>query len=287
MYHIPALLNESIDGLAIKPDGTYIDVTFGGGGHSQAILNRLNKGQLIAFDRDEDALINAIKDERFTLIHANYKHIISYMKFFNLFPVDGILADLGVSSHQFDTNTRGFSARFPARLDARMSKTTEQTAWSVINYYEEGNLMKIFKEYGELSDARRLAARIVIERNKKTIDTTTELFEIIRTLAEWGKENKYIAQVMQALRIEVNNEINDLADLLNHVPLILKPNGRLVVISYHSLEDRLVKNIMKTVNLEGAISKDFYGNVNNSFNVLSRKPVVPTENELKLLFQIT
>ncbi|MEI8203021.1 MAG: 16S rRNA (cytosine(1402)-N(4))-methyltransferase RsmH [Bacteroidota bacterium] len=280
MYHIPALLNESIEGLAIKPNGVYIDVTFGGGGHSKAILNRLNRGQLIAFDRDEDTLNNAIQDERFLLIHSNYRHITSYLKFFNSFPVDGILADLGVSSHQFDTDSRGFSARFHARLDGRMSQSSDKTAWDVINYYEEVNLIKLFREYGEINNSKKFTSKIISERNKKSIDTTTELFEIVKPLAEKGKENKYMAQIMQSLRIEVNNEINELALFLQQVPSLLKPKGRFVVISYHSLEDRLVKNILKSGNLNGDIEKDFFGNVKTIFNSITRKPIVPSENEL-------
>ncbi len=280
MYHNPALLHECIEGLAINPNGIYVDVTFGGGGHSKAILNCLQKGRLIAFDRDEEALVNAIQDERFQLIHANYKHITSFLKFFNAFPVDGILADLGVSFHQFDTDYRGFSSRFDTRLDSRMTQSDETSAWNVINFYEEQPLVRIFKEYGEINDARRLVAKIISKREEKNIDTTGELFEIVKPFAERNRENKFMARVMQAIRIEVNNELEDLSSFLEQVPFLLKPQGRLVVISYHSLEDRLVKNLIRSGNLKGEIDKDFYGNVNSVFNAINRKPIIPSENEI-------
>jgi 16S rRNA (cytosine1402-N4)-methyltransferase len=281
MYHNPVLLKESIEALSIKPNGTYVDATFGGGGHSKAILDRLSDGKLYAFDRDEDALKNAIQDKRFLLIHTNYSNISSFLQFFNAIPIDGIIADLGVSSHQFDTEERGFSSRFDARLDARMSSKNSKTAWDVINLYDEYELRKVFFEFGEIIESKKISQRIVVNRAEKPINTTLDLFEVVKPHAERGKENKLMAQVMQALRIEVNEELKHLGLFLNQLPSILKIGGRAVIISYHSLEDRPVKNFFKSGNLKGEIEKDFYGKILTPFKMISKKPIIPSEAEIQ------
>ena len=270
-----------MEGLDIKPDGTYVDVTFGGGGHSREILKRLTTGKLIAFDQDEDAVKNSPDDKRFTLVRQNFKYLKNYLKMYNALPVDGILADLGVSSHQFDEAERGFSTRFEHELDMRMDRNSKLTAANVLNEYDEKDLKRVFKEYGEVDNASKLAWRIVEQRAVKKINTTGDLMAIAeRAGIKRGKENQYKSQVFQALRIEVNKELDVLKELLKQVPEVLKTGGRLVIISYHSLEDRLVKNFMRTGNSEGEVKKDFYGNQLSPLKPVTRKPIVPGEDEI-------
>lgn len=280
MYHEPVLLQETIDLLAIKPEGTYVDVTFGGGGHSMAILNQLTTGRLIAFDQDKDALKNTINDPRFLLINQNFKFASNFLKFYKAVPVDGILADLGISSHQIDDPRRGFSTRFDSDLDLRMDQSSGQSAKNVINTYNAEDLKRVFKQYGELDNAYHIAQKIINSRVEKPINSTSELMDAIRNFAERGKENKFFARVFQALRIEVNNEISVLEEFLKQTVNLLKPGGRLVVISYHSLEDRLVKNFIKSGNFEGELEKDFFGNIIAPFSPVTRKPLVPGDEEL-------
>ncbi len=280
MYHKSVLLNESINGLAIKSNGIYVDVTFGGGGHSKEILKKLDKGRLIAFDQDEDAEENIINDERFTFINQNFRYLINFLKFYKTIPVDGIIADLGVSSHQLDTPARGFSSRFNGNLDLRMDKKNKLTAKYVINNYTKEKLINIFYQYGELTNAKQLASVIVKNRNEKEIKTINHFKEIISSHVKKGKENKYYAQVLQALRIEVNDELGALKEMLLQTTKALKPGGRLVVISYHSLEDRLVKNFIKSRNFRGEIEKDFFGNPKIDFKFINKKPITPSKEEL-------
>ena len=261
MYHQPALLHECIEGLGINPSGVYADLTFGGGGHSREILAKLNAdGRLLAFDQDEDAISNAIDDARFTLVNENFRYLKNFLRLHKAFPVDGILADLGISSHQIDTPERGFATRFEGPLDMRMARNQGITASDMVNTYPEEKLLSVFKLYGEISNARQLAAKIV-EARIKPITTTGELKEAIKSCMPPNYENKYLAQVFQAIRIEINDEMGALQAMLKQCADALKPGGRLVVISYHSLEDRLVKNYIKAGNLEGELQKDFYGNV--------------------------
>jgi 16S rRNA (cytosine1402-N4)-methyltransferase len=281
MYHNPVLLKESIEALNICPGGTYVDVTYGGGGHSNEILKSLNEaGRLLAFDQDLDALENKMDDDRLVLIQQNFRYLINYVKFYNELPVDGILADLGVSSHQFDHADRGFSTRFEGVLDMRMDRDSEVTAESIVNTYEYQDLIDIFRNYGELNNAGRIAEKIINERKVEEITTTHKLKDVLDVVAEKGKENKFYARVFQALRIEVNDEMGALKEMLRQSVEVLKPGGRLVVISYHSLEDRLVKNFMKSGNFEGKIEKDFYGNPQVPFKLISRKPITPNEKEI-------
>jgi 16S rRNA (cytosine1402-N4)-methyltransferase len=278
-YHDPVLLKECIDGLSIDPAGIYVDVTFGGGGHSREILKHLTTGKLYAFDQDEDAKKNRIDDPRFVLIRQNFRFLKNFLKMYNAIPVNGILADLGVSSHQFDEAERGFSTRFNAKLDMRMDQKAKLTAEEVLNDFSEEELKRIFKLYGEVDNAGRLAYTIVHERKEKRIETGDDLKAAITRCVKKGRENQYYAQVFQALRIEVNKELEVLQELLLQSMEVLKPGGRLVVISYHSLEDRLVKNIMRSGKFEGEVDKDFYGNQLTPFVQITRKPVVPTEEE--------
>ena len=262
MYHRPVLLDASVDGLDIKEDGVYVDVTFGGGGHSKEILKRLGeRGRLIAFDQDEDALANALEDERFQLINENFRFLKRFLKFYGILKVDGILADFGVSSHQFDVAERGFSTRFEAKLDMRMDQRASTSALHLVNSYTEEELARIFFDFGELRSAKGMARMIVSERSKSQIKTTEDLKRVISKFLPRGKENKTLAQVYQALRIEVNEEITVLKEFLEQVPDVLKQGGRLSVISYHSLEDRLVKRFIRDGKFEGQAEKDFYGNV--------------------------
>ena len=281
-YHNPVLLKECIEGLNINPAGIYVDVTFGGGGHSREILKHLTTGKLYAFDQDDDAVKNKIDDERFVLIKQNFRYLKNFMKMYNALPIDGLLADLGVSSHQFDEAERGFSIRFNAKLDMRMDQNGKQTAADVLNTYSEEELERIFKLYGEVDNAGYLASIIFHNRKDKHIDTINDLKVMITKCVKKGRENQYYAQVFQALRIEVNKELDVLQELLTQSLEVLKPRGRLVVISYHSLEDRLVKNIMRSGKFEGEVEKDFYGNQLTPFKQITKKPIVPSaeENEI-------
>lgn len=279
-YHVPVMLEECIEGLNIKPDGIYIDLTFGGGGHSKAILQRLSsEGSLYAFDQDSDAVKNALDDDRFTMIEDNFSNLTNQLKLYRVTQVDGILADLGISSYQIDCAERGFSTRFDAELDLRMNRKQVLTAKDVVNTYSLEQLKKIFANYGELSNAYQIAKRIESSQIEG-ISTTNQLKEILQPLAQKGKENKFFAQVFQALRIEVNGEIDVLQKMLEQTSPLLKQGGRLVVMSYHSLEDRLVKNYIKTGNCEGRIEKDFFGNLLNDLEAVNRKPITASEQEL-------
>jgi 16S rRNA (cytosine1402-N4)-methyltransferase len=280
MYHNPVLLKECIEGLAIKPDGIYVDATFGGGGHARAILDQLTTGKLLAFDQDSDAMKNLPEDDRFIFINQNFRYLVNFLRLYKALPVDGILADLGISSHQIDEAGRGFSTRFDAELDLRMDRKSGLTARQVVNQYSPDELKKVFLEYGELRHAYRIAQQIVSVRESAEIATTTRLKEVLMPLAERGRENKFFAQIFQALRIEVNGELDALKELLLQANKVIKPGGRLVVMSYHSLEDRLVKNFTKTGNLEGIENKDFYGNLISPFRPITRKPIVPGEEEI-------
>ena len=281
-YHNPVLLKETVDGLNINPDGVYVDVTFGGGGHSKEILSRLGvNGKLFGFDQDEDAWENALPDERFTLIQENFRYIKRFLRFHGIKQVDGILADLGVSSHQFDVPERGFSTRFDADLDMRMSKRNELDAYKVINEYDEANLKRVFLDYGELKVAPALARTIIEARETKSIDTTDELKLILQRFLPDQFKNKVLAQIYQAIRTEVNQEMDVLKEFLEQSLEILKPEGRLSVISYHSLEDRLVKRFMKNGLFEGEPERDFFGNFSVPFKLVG-KLIVPTEAEIKI-----
>ena len=280
-YHNPVLLKETVDGLNIKPDGIYVDVTFGGGGHSKEILSRLGpNGKLFGFDQDEDAFANALPDERFVLIPENFRYIKRFLRFHGVKSVDGILADLGVSSHQFDVPERGFSTRFDADLDMRMSKKNDLDAYKVVNEYDEANLKRVFLDYGELKIAPALARTIIEAREKKTIYTTDELKVVLSRFLPEQFKNKILAQIYQAIRIEVNQEMDVLKEFLEHSLEILKPEGRLSVISYHSLEDRLVKRFIKNGMFEGEPERDFFGNFSVPFKIIE-KLIVPGEAEIK------
>ena len=276
------MLNECIEGLNVRPDGTYMDATFGGGGHSRAILSRLGEGgRLIAFDQDADALANALDDPRFTLLNENFRHAKSFLRLHGVRKVDGILADLGVSSHQFDVADRGFSTRYDGALDLRMDQRQELTARDIVNTADEQELERLLRLYGELPNARQMARAIVVARANKSIDTTFDLREAVSRHLPRGMENKYLAMLFQALRIEVNGELDALQALLKQSVELLNPGGRVVVVSYHSLEDRLVKNFFKTGNFEGVLEKDFYGNPIVPLKVVTRKAVVASEEELQ------
>ena len=281
MYHSPVLLSESIGGLNIKPDGVYVDVTFGGGGHSKEILNFLSdKGRLFAFDQDEDAQENVIDDPRFTLIPQNFRFIKRYLRFYGIKKVDGVLADLGVSSHQFDVPERGFSTRFDAELDMRMSHADVLTAYKVVNDYSEEELGNILFQYGELRNAKAIAQRIVNARSEKPIKTSFELKEVLAAFVPKAKEHKVLAQIFQGIRIEVNQEIEVLKEFLLQIPEILNEEGRLSVISYHSLEDRLVKRFIRSGKFEGEPEKDFFGNINVPMRKVG-KLIIPSFSEIK------
>lgn len=282
-YHVPVMLSECLDGLNINPDGTYVDVTFGGGGHSREIFKLLSpKGQLIVFDQDPDARNNAWEAPNFHFIAANFSFISNHLRVMGIKGVDGVLADLGVSSHQFDEGERGFSIRSNDPLDMRMNKSGDVSAVDVVANYTDRELTKVFKMYGELQNAFRVATTIVMARETRKIETTGDLMDVLASCAPKFKENRFFAQVFQALRIEVNQEIEVLERFLNQMADVIKPEGRLVVMSYHSLEDRLVKNYMKRGSIEGEIKKDFYGNVLKPFDEFVRHPITPSENELEL-----
>lgn len=282
-YHIPVMLQPCLDGLNIDPDGIYVDVTFGGGGHSREIYKRLSpKGQLIVFDQDPDAAANAWDAPNFHFVAANFSFLKNHLRMMKIDKVDGILADLGVSSHQFDAGNRGFSIRTNDPLDMRMNQNGEFSAFNIVNEYEEEDLIRILRKYGELTSPGKIAGTICRGRQRIPIKTTGELMEVLAPIAPKFKDHKFFAQVFQALRIEVNNEMEVLEKFLLQCPEVLKPGGRLVVMSYHSLEDRLVKNFMKRGHLDGSIEKDFFGNVLKPLTEITRKPIIPSEAEIEL-----
>lgn len=282
-YHVPVLLQESLEGMNITPEGTYVDVTFGGGGHSREILRRLGaEGHLYGFDQDADAEQNIPADSRFTFVRSNFRYLYNFMRYHQVAgEVDGLLADLGVSSHHFDDQERGFSFRFDGDLDMRMNMRAGKTAADIVNTYTEEALADVFYLYGELKISRKLAAVIAKSRAVKKITTIGELLEVVKPFIGKDKEKKFLAQVFQALRIEVNDEMRALKEMLQGTLKVLKPEGRLVVITYHSLEDRLVKNFLKTGNFEGKAEKDFFGNVNSPFRLVNTKVIVPTDAEIE------
>lgn len=287
-YHIPVLLNESIDGLKIQPGGIYVDVTMGGGGHSHEILKRLDaNAHLYSFDQDADAEANLkqnhgddlLNDERFTFVRSNFRYLKNWMRYHGVEQIDGLLADLGVSSHHFDDESRGFSFRFESPLDMRMNKRSSKTAADIVNNYAEEALADIFYLYGELKNSRKIASLLVKARQEKKIETTGDFIAVVEPLFKREREKKDLAKLFQALRIEVNGEMSALKELLTSVVDILKPGGRLSVITYHSLEDRIVKNIMKAGNIEGKIEQDFFGRINTPFKLINNKVIVPTDEE--------
>lgn len=282
-YHRPVMLEECIEGLNIKPDGIYVDLTFGGGGHSQAILEKLEKGHLYAFDQDQDAKANAhrIEASTFTFIEGNFRFLKRYLKMLGVNAVDGILGDLGISSHQIDDAQRGFSTRFNAELDMRMDRSSSKSARQVINGYSQDELHRIFGMYGEVRNAKTLAAAICAARVNSEIRTVDDLKRILNKYAKRGKENKYFAQVFQAIRIEVNEELKALEEVLEQGTELLNKEGRLVFMSYHSLEDRLVKNFIMKGKISGEVEKDFYGNVIKPLTAVTRKPITASEEEIK------
>lgn len=281
-YHIPVLLMPSVDGMNIRPDGTYVDVTFGGGGHSREILSRLGDGgRLLGFDQDEDAEQNIVDDPHFIFVRSNFRYLHNFLRYHGIEEVDAILADLGVSSHHFDDSERGFSFRFDGALDMRMNKRAGQTAADLINNYDEERLADIFYLYGELKNSRKLASALVKARATRKITTIAEFLEVVKPFFGREREKKELAKVFQALRIEVNQEMEALKEMLYAATEALKPGGRLAVITYHSLEDRMVKNIMKTGNVEGKTEKDFFGNVQSPFRLVNNKVIVPDEAEIE------
>jgi len=282
-YHVPVLLQTCIEGLNINPEGTYVDVTFGGGGHSREIVSHLTTGKLYGFDQDEDAEQNITLDPRFVFVRSNFRYLSNFLRYHGVDQVDGILADLGVSSHHFDDTERGFSFRFEeGMLDMRMNKKAGLTAADIVNTYKEDDLANVFYKYGELKNSRRLAAGLVLARNNALITTVASFLEVVKPYFGREKEKKDLARVFQALRIEVNQEMSALEDMLQQALAALKPGGRLVVMTYHSLEDRLVKNFMKTGNFEGKSEQDFFGNFQTPFRLINNKVIVPDENEQSL-----
>jgi 16S rRNA (cytosine1402-N4)-methyltransferase len=280
-YHTPVLLKESIDGLNIKPEGIYVDVTFGGGGHSREIIKQLTTGKLIAFDQDNDAQQNLIDDKRFVFVNHNFRFLKNFLKYYKLDKVDGVLADLGLSSHHIDQPDRGFSFRYDGNLDMRMNQQARLSAHEIVNNYTEQELSKVFWEYGELDNGRKLAKAIISGRQVSEIKDIKALVSVLTPFLPKHAEHKFLAKVFQALRIEVNREMEFLKDMLSQTTEVIKPGGRLVVITYHSLEDRLVKNFIKTGLFEGEAEKDFFGNTYAPFNAVNRKIIVPTENEIE------
>lgn len=279
-YHVPVLLGESIDGLNIKPGGIYVDVTFGGGGHSREIVSRLIGGaHLFSFDQDADAELNIINDDRFTFVRSNFRYIKNWMRYHGIDHIDGLLADLGVSSHHFDDETRGFSFRFDAPLDMRMNKRAGATAADIVNNYDEQELADVFFLYGELKNARRIAAALAKARSQQRIETTNQFMQAVEKLFKLEREKKEMAKLFQALRIEVNHEMDALRDMLRGATELLAPGGRLSVITYHSLEDRIVKNVMKTGNAEGKMKQDFFGRIETPFRLVNNKVIIPTQEE--------
>lgn len=281
VYHIPALLDESMNGLAVKPCSVYVDVTFGGGGHSREILRRLDKeGHLYSFDQDEDAERNIVDDARFTFVRSNFKYLKNFLRYYGVDKVDGILADLGVSFHHFDTSERGFSFRFDAPLDMRMNRSAMATAADIVATYDVEQLSRLFTVYGELRTARKIASAIVAARGVSRVDTSGKLIEVVKPYINYKQEKKELAQLFQALRIEVNNEMDSLCRMLQQAAEVLRPGGRLAVITYHSLEDRMVKNFIKTGNVEGHVEKDFFGRMETPLRAVNNKVIVPTEEEV-------
>ena len=280
-YHVPAMFGESLDGLAIRPSGIYVDVTFGGGGHSRGILNKLgDDGHLYGFDQDADAEGNIVDDGRFTFVRSNFRYLSNFMRYHGVSEVDGILADLGVSSHHLDDETRGFSFRFESNLDMRMNNRAGKTAADVLNTYTEEQLADVLYLYGEIKSSRKIASVIVSKRNVSPFKSVSGLLEVLAPFSGREKEKKFLAQVFQALRIEVNQEMQTLRELLEQSLVLLKNGGRLVVITYHSLEDRLVKNFMKTGNFEGRVEQDVYGNVPSPFRIVN-KMMIPSNEEIE------
>ncbi len=281
VYHVPVLRDESIDGMNLQPDGVYVDVTFGGGGHSKEILRRLRgEAHLYSFDQDEDAEKNIVDDPRFTFVRSNFRYLYNFLRYYEVEGVDAVLADLGVSSHHFDDSERGFSFRFDGKLDMRMNKRAGMTAADVVNTYDEERLADIFYLYGELKNSRKLANVLVKARVQKQIVTIGDFLEIVKPLFGREREKKELAKVFQALRIEVNQEMEALKEMLAAATEALKPGGRLVVITYHSLEDRLVKNLMKTGNVEGKMEQDFFGNVQTPYRLVNNKVITASEEEV-------
>lgn len=283
IYHIPVLLNESIEGMNLQPKGVYADMTFGGGGHSKEILRRMDgDSRLFSFDQDEDAERNIVNDKRFTFVRSNFRYLHNFLRYYGVEQTDAILADLGVSSHHFDDSERGFSFRFDGKLDMRMNKRAGITAADIVNTYEEDKLADIFYLYGELKNSRKLAAVLAKARAQKKIETIGDFLEIVKPLFGREREKKELAKVFQALRIEVNQEMEALKEMLYAATESLKPGGRLVIITYHSLEDRMVKNLIKTGNVEGKIEQDFYGNIQTPLRAVNNKVIVPSDEEMNI-----
>ncbi len=280
-YHAPAMLKETLDGLNIKPNGVYVDLTFGGGGHSKEIIDRLGRGALYAFDQDKDAVTNKLDDDRFLMIAHNFRYLKHFMRYFGVSEIDGILADLGLSSHHLDTPERGFSFRTEGPLDMRMDTAQEKTATEIINTYNENALADIFRDFGDIKGAHRLAKVIASARAESPVDTVGRLVSVTAKFAPGGKEFKFYAKLFQALRIEVNNELEVLREMLEQSLVLLKSGGRLAVITYHSLEDKLVKNFFRSGNLNGIVEKDFYGNIITPFKVITKNGITPSEEEIK------
>ena len=281
-YHVSVLLKESVDGLDIQPDGIYVDVTFGGGGHSREILSRLGtNGRLFGFDQDADAESNIMNDDRFTFVRSNFRYLKNWMRFHEVEKIDGLLADLGVSSHHFDDETRGFSFRFDAPLDMRMNKRAGMTAADVLNNYTEEQLADIFYLYGELKNARKIASVVVKARQESPIETTGQLLQLTEKIFAREREKKEVTKLFQALRIEVNHEMDALREMLNSACQLLRPGGRLSVITYHSLEDRIVKNMMRAGNAEGKVEQDFFGRAKSPLHLINNRVIVPTDDELQ------
>jgi 16S rRNA (cytosine1402-N4)-methyltransferase len=281
-YHQPVLLQESIDGLNINPNGCYVDVTFGGGGHSKAILKKLKKGKLLAFDQDADAVANIPKDKKFLFAHHNFRFLSNFLDYYNIEKIDGLLADLGVSSHHFDKAERGFSFRFDAFVDMRMNQNSDFTAREILNTYTHGQLAKIFREYGELKNASKVAAALLASREKKVIEETRDLLEALSGVMPRQGENQFLAKVYQAIRIEVNKEIEYLKAMLEQARDRLKPGGRLVVISYHSLEDRIVKEFIRDGSFQADEEIDLYGTKKKVFRSINKKIIVPGDEEIAI-----
>lgn len=281
-YHIPVLLHESIEGMNLRAKGTFVDVTFGGGGHSKEILRCMDsESRLFSFDQDEDAEQNIVNDKRFTFVRSNFRYLSNFLRYYGVDGVDAILADLGVSSHHFDDSERGFSFRFNGKLDMRMNKRAGMTAADIVNNYDEERLANLFYLYGELKNSRKIASVLVKACSQKKIETIEEFLDVIKPLFGKDREKKELAKVFQALRIEVNQEMEALKEMLNAATQALKPGGRLVVITYHSLEDRMVKNIMKTGNVEGKMEQDIFGRTNSPFKLVNNKVIVPSDEEIE------